>query len=131
LLAWWYARQVRQQRLLHASSNSGPNPSAASAVDWQKRLGEAEALAAEGEWRGAVHYIYWAAISRLESAGNWPADRARTPREYLELLPSSHAKRPGLAKLTRSFERIWYGQRPAQEADYHSARSLLEGLTAR
>lgn len=128
LLVWWYVRQVRQQRIALASSSRIPHPTAASAVDWQQWLEQAQALAAAGDWREAVHLVYWAAISRLESSGNWPADRARTPREYLQLLPAAHRKRSDLTLLTRSFERIWYGHGNAREADFESARTLLERL---
>ena len=130
LLAWWFARQVRQQRLtlkdrLHEQEH------AVTAVDWQIRLEQAQALAAEGEWREAVHQVYWAAISRLEASGSWPVDRARTPREYLHLLPAAGEKREALLLLTRSFELIWYGQRKAQQADFERARSLLDRLASR
>jgi hypothetical protein len=128
LLVWWYARQIRQQRIALVAATRAPHPSAASAVDWRQRLQQAQALAAAGDRREAVHMIYWAAISRLESLGNWPADRARTPREYLQLLPASHRKRPDLALLTRSFEGIWYGRRSAGQADFDGALSLLERL---
>jgi hypothetical protein len=130
LLTWWYVRQVRRQRLLRPVGPDSAHPGAASAVDWQKRLHEAQVLAADGEWRGAVHFVYWAAISRLEAAGNWPADRSRTPREYLQLLPQMHGKRADLTILTQSFERIWYGQQAAGQAEYEDARSLLERLVA-
>ncbi len=130
LLVWWYVRQVRQQRIILAAGGRVPHPSSASAVDWQQRLQQAQALAAAGDWRGGVHLIYWAAISRLEALGNWPADRARTPREYMQLLPASHRKRKDLVLLTRNFERIWYGHLPVQQDDFEDARNLLERLVA-
>ncbi len=43
----------------------------------------------------------------------WPADRARTPREYLRLLPAADPRLENLTTLTRSFERTWYGGREA------------------
>jgi hypothetical protein len=130
LLVWWYVRQVRQQRIALAAGERVPHPSSASAVDWQQRLEQAQALAAAGDWRGAVHLIYWAAISRLEGLGNWPADRTRTPREYLQLLPATHRKRPDLMVLTRNFERIWYGRTLAKQDDFERAQSLLAKLVA-
>jgi hypothetical protein len=130
LLVWWYARQVRQQRIVLAASTRAPHPGAASAVDWQQRLHQAQALAVAGDWREAVHLVYWAAISRLESLGNWPADRARTPREYLQLLPASHRKRSDLTLLTRRFEVIWYGHARALQSDFDEARLLIERLAS-
>ena len=128
LLAWWYVRQVKRQRLVSQASARAPHPDAASAIDWRERLRQAQALAALGDWRLAVHHAYWAAISRLEALGNWPADRSRTPREYLLLLPDTNRKRPDLLTLTRSFERIWYGNRKAEQHDFDTACLLVEKL---
>ena len=48
-----------------------------------------------GQWREAIHFLYWAAISRLESKRLWPADRARTPREYLALVAAGRSAQAG------------------------------------
>jgi hypothetical protein len=58
----------------------------------------------------------------------WPADRARTPREYLALVAHEDPRKSGLSQLTSSFERFWYGGRPADEADYKNAESLATSL---
>jgi hypothetical protein len=89
---------------------------------------DARRAAAAGLWREAIHFTYWAAISRLESKRLWPADRARTPREYLALVASDDPRRPGLATLTGSFERVWYGGRPAAESDYRNAEQIASAL---
>ena len=130
LLGWWYARQVRRQRVLleNPSHRLADLP---SAVDWKLRREQAQAFAANGDWREAVHHIYWAAISRLEALGSWPADRTRTPREYLQLLPATGETRGDLVQLTKSFERIWYGQKTAQRQDFEQASSVLNRLAAR
>lgn len=103
-------------------------PGAASARDWQLWLEDARRAAASGLWREAIHFVYWAAISRLESRRLWPADRARTPREYLALVAPEDPRRPGLSQLTHSFERFWYGGRPAVESDYKNAENLASTL---
>jgi Domain of unknown function (DUF4129) len=103
-------------------------PGAPSARDWQLWLEDARRAAASGLWREAIHFVYWAAISRLESRGLWPADRARTPREYLSLVAPEDPRKPGLSQLTSSFERFWYGGRSAAESDYKSAESLASTL---
>ena len=103
---------------------SGSLPTgAASARDWQLWLEDARRAAAAGLWREAIHFLYWAAISRLESRRLWPADRARTPREYLALVAPEDPRRAGLATLTGSFERTWYGGRPAEERDYRGPKN--------
>jgi hypothetical protein len=72
--------------------------------------------------------MYWAAISRLESKKLWPADRARTPREYLALVAPDDPRKSGLGALTREFEWTWYGGRYAGEEEYLHAEELASGL---
>ena len=130
-LAWFLIRLERQGRFSAASLSPEPAPGAASARDWQLWLEDAGKAAAQGAWRDGIHFLYWASISRLESGGLWPADRARTPREYLALLSGKDAQRAGLATLTRSFERTWYAGRPAAEADFHQAEQVAAQLGAK
>lgn len=119
-LVWALIRIERRSRI-----KLDPEPMAVSgapsAREWQLWLADANTMAEQDLWREAIHFLYWAAIARLESRGLWPVDRARTPREYLSLLPASDARRPNLANLTRSFERTWYGGRQADLADYEAA----------
>jgi hypothetical protein len=127
-LAWGLLQMERRWRIRLVPESSSLGVGAASARDWQLWLEDARRSAAAGLWREAVHFVYWAAISRLESRRLWPADRARTPREYLALVASDDPRRPGLSALTGSFERIWYGGRPAGEADYLKAEELAARL---
>lgn len=130
-LVWGLLQLERRWRVrLTPEMLDRPAPGAASARDWQLWLEDARASAATGLWREAIHFAYWAAISRLESKRLWPADRARTPREYLSLVAVDDARKPGLASLTGSFERTWYGGRQADEGDYRKAEQLAEGLIA-
>jgi hypothetical protein len=101
-----------------------------SAKQWTVWLAEAREAAAGGRWRDAVRLAYWAGISCLESRGVWPPDRARTPREYLRLLPDASEHRPALSALTRTFEPVWYGDRAADAATFARTVSDLERLGA-
>ncbi len=127
-LAWALLQLERRWRIRLVPEMDSPAPSAASARNWQLWLDDARLSAAAGRWREAIHFLYWAAISRLESRRLWPADRARTPREYLALVSAEDPRRPGLARLTASFERIWYGGRTAGESDYRKAEELATAL---
>jgi hypothetical protein len=91
-------------------------------------LAEARAAAERGDWREAIHRAYWAAISFLELQGLWRPDRARTPREYLRLLPASSPHHPALAALTRRFEVVWYGYQAAGEEFFRQSMADLENL---
>lgn len=130
LVTWWVMVRLLKQAAAPRTSHAAA-PSAPSAREWQRWLEDAERFAHESQWREAVHHVYWAAISRLESHGLWPADRARTPREYLALVRSNNTLEPELRGLTRSFELIWYGNRPAAEEQYREARTRMERLVPR
>ena len=127
-LVWGLLQLERRWRIRLVPEDSGPAAGAASARDWQLWLEDARKAAAAGLWREAIHFVYWAAISRLESRRLWPADRARTPREYLALVAPEDPRKPGLATLTGSFERTWYGGRAAAESDYRNAEKLATAL---
>lgn len=130
-LVWFLIRLERKGRLGVAQIRPGIGTGAVSARDWQLWLQDARQAAAKGEWRDAIHLLYWASISRLESAGMWPADRARTPREYLALVARESSERSDLTALTRSFERTWYAGRVAAEADFRQAEQIAGRLGAR
>jgi hypothetical protein len=89
---------------------------------------EAVALARAGHVRDAARVAYRAAVRRLEEEGALRADEARTPREYLRLLPSPHRRRPALAALTATFERIWYGSSAAGPDEGDRIVALLQDL---
>jgi hypothetical protein len=61
----------------------------------------------------------------------WPPDRARTPREYLRLLPWSSGYQPALTALTRDFEVVWYGKQEADAQAFSRALERLEQLGCR
>lgn len=130
VLAWGLVRMERRWRVRLVPLGDGPAPEAASARDWQLWLADARKAAAAGDWRAAIHFVYWASISRLESTRLWPADRARTPREYLALVAPEDPRMAGLASLTGAFERTWYGGREAGEEDYRRAEQLSSALIA-
>jgi hypothetical protein len=129
-LVWALLQLERRWRVRLTPEGGGPAESAASARDWQLWLEDARRAASAGQWREAIHFAYWASISRLESRRLWPADRARTPREYLALVAPEDPRKVGLAALTGSFERTWYGGRAAGESDYRRAEELAAELIA-
>ncbi|HWW13210.1 MAG TPA: DUF4129 domain-containing protein [Candidatus Dormibacteraeota bacterium] len=102
-----------------------------SARNWREWLADARARAAQGEWRDAVHFGFWAAVSRLESESVWPPDKTRTPREYLNAIPASSSSKEPFAAMTRKFEASWYGSRPTTEADFAQFTAHLESLGCR
>jgi hypothetical protein len=103
-------------------------PFTPSSRNWREWLADARARAARGEWRDAIHFGFWAAVSRLESDGVWPPDKTRTPREYLNAIPVSSLSKEPFAMVTRKFEASWYGSRPTTEVDFAQFAAQLERL---
>ncbi len=125
-LLTWVFRTLQRQRLAVRIESS------VSAEVWQKESDNwadlARAEAAKQNWRAAVHCLYWATIVMLEGRRLWRQNRARTPREYVQLLEPGSGIQQSLRRLTQIFERIWYGLRPAAESDYASAMRLFDEL---
>lgn len=100
-------------------------PMASDARQW---LADAQSAAERGDYREAIHCGYWACVARLEDLRLLARDRARTPRESLRLL-EEHPKEKGfLQTVTRSFELIWYGYRPASREDWATTKEQLENM---
>jgi flagellar basal body-associated protein FliL len=123
--AFWVVRNYRQGNVYTQFAGS---PDVVSAKPWRDWQAEAHAAAQAGRWRDAVHLSYWAAISFLEAQGLWRPDLARTPREYLKLLPEGDSHRDPLQELTRSFEKVWYGTDTATADTFAGTSKLLERL---
>jgi len=127
-LAWFSYRWIRRRSV---PEDFSPEVLPVSAKPWSIWLEEARTAAARGDWRDAVHLAYWGGISFLETQGLWRPDRARTPREYLLLLPKQNEQREALLALTRQFEIVWYGYQEAGEKAYQLTLAQLERLGCR
>jgi hypothetical protein len=127
-LAWLIYREMKKNARVDGFI---PDVVPVSAKNWTVWLAEAEAAAAKGNWRDAVHRAYWAGISFLEAGGAWRPDQARTPREYLHLISAENEVRPALSNLTRQLELTWYGFQAAGPESFAETMSQLERLGCR
>lgn len=127
-LAVWAYRSIRRSE---KSEQIATAAAAVSAKDWSLWMAEARAAAEHNNWREAIHLAYWAGISFLEAQGVWRPDRARTPREYLRLMPQSSERHTTLAALTGNFEIVWYGNREADANAFTLTIHELEKLGCR
>ena len=127
-LAWLVYREIKRNARVEGLI---PDVAPVSAKSWVTWLAEAQAAAAGGKWRDAVHLAFWGGISFLEASGTWRPDAARTPREYLRLLPAGNEHRPALSALTRQFEVTWYGYQPAGPDSFAETLNQLEKLGCR
>jgi Domain of unknown function (DUF4129) len=122
-LARWSLGRLRRRAEPEPAPAGREN--AAESLDW---LADALEAAGRGDYRRAVHSAYWAAIARLEVLKVFPQDRSRTPRETLRQVPADDARLAPLARLTDSFERVWYGLRPAGPNDWAETQARLEEM---
>jgi hypothetical protein len=127
-LAYWVYRSIQTTAKVETIL---PESLPVSAREWRVWLADAREAAQRGSWRDAIHLAYWAGISFLESQGVWRPDSARTPREYLRLMPTANEHRPVLAALTRKFELVWYAAHPADAQAFSQTLEELEKLGCR
>ena len=123
--AYWMYRSLREAARVETIM---PVAMPVSAKEWPIWMAEAREAAARGEWRDAIHLAYWAGISFLEAQGAWRPDLARTPREYLRLLPSTSQHHPTLRELTMRLEGVWYGMGAAGAEGFEATIGELERL---
>lgn len=124
-LAFWMYRSLREEVRVETLLPAG---SPVSAREWPLWVADARTAAAAGDWANAVHLAYWAGISFLEAQGSWRADVARTPREYLRLLPASSRHQPALRSMTSRLESVWYAMQSADEITFRETLAELESL---
>jgi len=124
----WALLQIERRSRIRIVPNLLSSSASPSAREWQLWLQDAHEMSEMEQWREAIHFVYWASISRLESLQLWPVDRARTPREYLDLVSAEDPRKTSLHALTRSFERTWYGGRAADSDAYQAALGLAAEL---
>jgi hypothetical protein len=127
-LTYWVYRSIRTTAKVETIL---PEPLPVSAREWRVWLADAREAARLGNWQDAIHLAYWAGISFLESQGVWRPDVARTPREYLRLMPTANEHRPVLAALTNKFERVWYAGQAADSQAFSQTLEELEKLGCR
>ena len=88
-------------------------------INWAARV---EAAERAGDFRKALHDLYWGAIASLEARRTWRPNPTRTPREYIELLRQDDGTQSALRALTRRFERSWYGFGVPAAAEVEAAK---------
>src|SRR6266852_2128395 len=124
-VAYWMYRTIRSNAGLETIGSHGLP---VSSKGWKLWMNEARLAADGGNWRDAIHLAYWCGISFLEAQELWRPDTARTPREYLRLLPSISEHRETLGALTRTFELVWYGTKEADANAFSETLAQLEKL---
>jgi hypothetical protein len=97
-----------------AASSRDADPLSREAEEWERYARE---LAAAGRPREAIRAVYHAVLMSLFRAGLLHHQKGRTNWEYVSRLSAEAPVRPGFMRLTRSFDREWYGRdRSSHEA---------------
>lgn len=123
----WLMRAAQRQRLRVAMGEE-PAKSTALARETHSWRRQADEEAAKGEWREAIHALYWAAIVHLERRRAWKHNPSRTPREYVRLLKAGSTEQRELRGLTSALEQSWYGQHETGAEDFGTAKESFERL---
>lgn len=89
---------------------------------------QASALARDGDYRTAVRFLYLAALLRLDERDLLRYDRALTNREYIEQVRDNPALQERLMPVVATFDRVWYGHAPLDEAAFAAYRTQVEAL---
>jgi hypothetical protein len=115
--------------------------SVAAHRSWQEWFRAAQEAAIHGEFRDAIHSLYWVGLTRLEDLSILTVDHTRTPREQMNLLsgnsgepmpaPATLEQRDSMGRLTSQLERVWYGRRPAAIDDFRECLKHVEDLGCR
>jgi Domain of unknown function (DUF4129) len=92
-------------------------------------LSDARALAADGNFAGALRALYAATLAALDRARLIQFDPARTNGHYLRSMPAG-ATRDAFAAFTRLFDRKWYGREECTRAEYEQSLELAERICA-
>jgi Domain of unknown function (DUF4129) len=91
-------------------------------------IDQAGTLARSGDYRTGVRFLYLAALLRLDERGLLRYDRALTNREYLDRLRENPRLQAALAQVVETFDRVWYGYAPLDQAAFDAYRAGVERL---
>jgi hypothetical protein len=119
----YFARGLQMQRA--ALEMPSPDDDPTTSNEAHDRAAEAECAR---DYRSAVRYLYLACLLLLDERGLLRYDPALTNREHL----LRAASQPQLADLLRpvvnTFDRVWYGFAPVDDALYQEFRQRVERL---
>ncbi|MFZ4508289.1 MAG: DUF4129 domain-containing protein [Fimbriimonas sp.] len=95
-------------------------------------LANADELAARGRYREAVRALYVACLLKFDEAKVARFDRGETNWEHLARIQASATRPPELdfRPATHAFDRIWYGMRVRDGADYQDFRAWYAEVAA-
>ncbi len=97
-------------------------------ISANEALDRAQTQARSGDYRTAVRYLYLSSLLWLDERNMLRYDRSLTNREYLQRADANPALRERLSPVIGTFERVWYGSRELEEADFRAYEAQINGL---
>jgi hypothetical protein len=97
-------------------------------LDPDRVYAEAHRRLAQGDWSGAVRFLYVAAILRLDRVGFVRLRQSKTNHDYVRELAARPDCRGPFEVLTRCFETTVYGGRAADEAACREMTAQMDTL---
>ncbi|MBC8162666.1 MAG: DUF4129 domain-containing protein [Roseiflexaceae bacterium] len=93
-------------------------------------LEQASETARGGDHRTGMRFLYLSALLWLDERDLLRYDRALTNREYLERVGDNPLLRGRLQPIVETFDRVWYGHAPLDDAAFDAYRKQIEALRA-
>lgn len=125
-LALLYQRGLRSAIVRQAEVSRGDQPLPPTASE---ALSLAARQSAAGRYREACHFVLLSTLLAIEERGQTRFDPSATNREHLARLAGWPPGARALERVVARFDRIWYGQNAATEADYRELLSLASGVS--
>ena len=122
VLAGWLIHMLRRTSRRPTATPESPESRPVRADAWARQAAAAQ------DPRESARCAYRAVVSRFEEDGTWRVDAARTPREYVRILPRDHRRRSLVEDVARRFEEIWFGGRTATDDDRGAMLGRLREL---
>lgn len=94
-------------------------------------LKRAAMAAEEGDYSGALVFLFRFTLMRLDETGRLIFHPGQTNREILESLKDDELIRSGLTEMVPLFNRVRYGNAPCCKAEYERALDLSRAVTGR
>ncbi len=113
---------VRDAKVRDAVAFEDENINAGEALD------RAHTEARSGDYRAAVRYLYLSSLLWLDERKLLRYDRSLNNREYLQRAGGNPALHDRLAPVVGTFERVWYGRRDLEEADFLDYEKQISSL---
>ena len=125
LLAFWFVSEMAKSGedvALPEKADGDAAVKAATAAIIDKPLGDADELAARGEFAEAIHTLLLRTLHELARSAMVRVERSHTSREILARVPLATDAREALSVLITYVELTHFGDDPAGAADYAKCR---------